>query len=146
MLDNKYLGWFSFNAVSFAVILSVLSVFDPPDILANRRGAQFVAAALSLVAAVIGFCSFKTGPGRVGGVGGAALLVVLGLWLSWTTLSGPPQPPAAGPPKQTEAPVVGQPRLVVSQGTPNQPPQMERAKRKSGSDPGRTNGSSRPAI
>ena len=82
MRDNNYLGWFSFNALSFAVILSMLSVFDPLAVFANRRGAQFVAAALSLVAAVVGFVAFKTGPGRVDGVGGAALLVVLGLWLS----------------------------------------------------------------
>jgi hypothetical protein len=106
MSDNKYLGWFSFNALSLAAILSVLSVFDPLQILANHRGALFVAAALALVAAVVGFCAFKTGPGRVGGVGGAALLVVIGLWLLWTTPSGTPAPPAAGPPTQTEAPVV----------------------------------------
>lgn len=87
MRDNNYLGWFSFNALSFAVILSVLSVFDPLHILADRRGALFVAAALSVVAALAGFCAFKTGPGKVGGAGGAALLVVVGLWLAWTTLS-----------------------------------------------------------
>jgi hypothetical protein len=119
MRDNNYLGWFSFNALSFAVILSLLSVVDPLDLLANRRGAQFLAAALSLMATVGGFCAFKTGPGRVGGIGGAALLVVLGLWLSWTTLAGSPQPPAAGPPKLTEAPVVGRPWLVMNQGTPS---------------------------
>jgi hypothetical protein len=87
MRDNNYLGWFSFNALSFAVILSVLSIFDPLGVLANHRGAQLVAAALSFVAAVFGFGAFKTGSGRVGGVGGTALLLVLGLWLSWTTLA-----------------------------------------------------------
>jgi hypothetical protein len=87
MPDNSYLGWFSFNALSFAVILSVLSVFDPMGVLGDHRGAQFVAAALALVAAVLGFGAFKTGPGRVGGVGGAALLVVLGLWLWWHTFA-----------------------------------------------------------
>ena len=87
MGDSKYLGWFSFNALSFAVILAVLSIFDPLGVLANRRGALFVAAGLSVVATLLGLGTFKTGPGRVGGVGGATLLVVVGLWLAWTTLA-----------------------------------------------------------
>jgi hypothetical protein len=60
MDDSKYLAWSSFNIVSVAVILAVLAVFDPLGVLANRRGAVYVATALSGLAALLGFAAFKT--------------------------------------------------------------------------------------
>jgi hypothetical protein len=69
------------------VILTVLSIVDPLGVLANRHGALLVAGGLSTVATLLGFGALKTGPGQVGGVGGAVLLVLVGLWLGWTTLA-----------------------------------------------------------
>jgi hypothetical protein len=90
MLENKSIGWSALILFVVAAAMIVLPVFSPVleryDIV-NPHAAIAASGVLALVATVLGFCSFKTGQGKVGAIGGLVLLFAVAILISSTTVS-----------------------------------------------------------
>jgi hypothetical protein len=88
MRDSTFVGWVAMNALTSAVVFSVLLIYDPLNVLAkDGRGAVVVTGGLAAIAVVVGGLSFKSSPGRFAAVGGIVILVVIGLGSAYLSLS-----------------------------------------------------------
>ncbi len=89
MFENKILGAVSLGLFFIAIItllfVGVLLIFPTLQALI-RVDAQFLFIAsdvLALFAAVLGFFSRHTGPGKAGGIGGLVMFIPLTIFLAW---------------------------------------------------------------
>ena len=85
MLDNRFLGRSALVLLSLAIAVMLLLVFQPVLRILNPEAALFVAGILTLLAAVIGFCAFRTSEGKVAAIAGLVLLILFALFISFIT-------------------------------------------------------------
>ncbi len=91
MSESKLLGWFSLGLFAIAVLILVyvaaLLIFFPNAGFVANVNAQvlfIISGVLGLVAAVLGFLSRRTAQGKIGGIGGLVLSIVMAIVLSFT--------------------------------------------------------------
>ncbi len=89
MFDNKILGGISLGLFLIAIIVllfvGVLVIFPTLQALIKVDAQLFFIASdvLALFAAVLGFFSRRTVPGKAGGIGGLVTFVPLTIFLAW---------------------------------------------------------------
>lgn len=93
MAENKVIGWLSLGLFILAVLvlafLAVLIFFPTVQVSIplNAQALMVLSASLGLLAAILGFFSRKTMPGRIGGVGGGVIFVILLIAISFTFIT-----------------------------------------------------------
>jgi hypothetical protein len=94
MTGHTVVGWFSIGFFLIAILIllffGVLLLFPLLQALfiVNPQILIIASDVLALFAAVLGFLSRRTGPGKIGGIGGLVLFVLLTLLLSFTLITG----------------------------------------------------------
>lgn len=93
MFTKKFIGWSAlalFMVAASTLALLVLLVIFPPFariMPVNHQTMIVVSGVLALVAAIFGFYTFKTSPGKVGAIGGLVLFIAVAVLLSLTTIT-----------------------------------------------------------
>lgn len=94
MYANKTLGWLSLillgSALAVLLLIALLLLFFPtalPVVADNVQVFILVSGLLALGAAVLGYFSRRTAPGRIGFTGGLLLFLAIALFLSFTVIA-----------------------------------------------------------
>ncbi len=92
-LENKLAGWLSFGLFLIAILIvlfvGVLILFPALQVSIKVDGQILIIVSdvLALAAAVLGFLSRHTRPGRLGGIGGLVVFIPLTILLSFTLVT-----------------------------------------------------------
>ncbi len=94
MSNNKVLGWLSLVVFIIAILFllfGVILLVSPPllSILnINSQALIIISDAFALIAAILGFFSRHTRQGKIGGIGGLIIFILLTILLSFTLITG----------------------------------------------------------
>ncbi len=91
MFTKKFIGWsaLALFVVAAAILLGLpVLVISFPYLPLNAQAVLLAGGVFALAAAILGFYAFGTSPGKVGAIGGLALVLAVACLLSFTTIAG----------------------------------------------------------
>jgi hypothetical protein len=93
MKDNKFIGWFSLALFILAVLVLLYMVslivfpYIYPNVAINAHLLLIASGVLALVAVLLGFASRNTPQGKIGGIGGLIVVILVAILLSFTLVT-----------------------------------------------------------